>query len=69
MTESTPPGHGGSSVLLPIAWFLLAVVLFVFSVMVSLASTGDSINWYMWIALTACAASAFLGIRGLVRRR
>lgn len=69
MSASSSRGGGRSSILLAIAWLLLAVVLFVFAVMVSLASTGDSINWYMWIALAACVASAFLGIRGLVRRR
>jgi len=48
---------------------VLAVLLFLLSIMVSLPDTGDSINWYMWAALAASAASLIAGVVVLLRGR
>lgn len=46
----------------------LALLLFAFSILVSIPDTGDSTNWYMWAALAASLASLVGGVVVLLRR-
>lgn len=47
----------------------LALLLFLFSILVSIPDTGDSTNWYMWAVLGASLASLVGGVVALQRGR
>lgn len=50
-------------------WAGVAVFLFVLSVGLILADSGDRTNWYMWAALAGAAVAGVAGSILLVRAR
>ncbi len=66
---SGPETAVGKGDTMPIVLLFAGLLLFVAAVMLSLADTGDSTNWYSWAALAASAVAVLAGVRGIVRAR
>jgi LPXTG-motif cell wall-anchored protein len=66
----TGESHSGGprSPWLGVTLLAVAVGLFILAVLLSLADTGASTNWYMWAALAAAATAAAVGVKSLIRR-
>lgn len=67
MRVMAPSGVPRSSLWPSVLLLVLAVLLFVLSVGLSLADTGDRTNWYMWATLAGTAVGGVAGSIMLVR--
>lgn len=67
MRVMAPSDSPRSSLWPAVLLLVLAVLLFVLSVGLSLADTGDRTNWFMWAALVGTAVAGVAGGILLVR--
>lgn len=54
---------------MPVVMLIVGALLFMLAVMLSLADTGDSTNWYSWAALVASAVALGAAVVGIARAR